>query len=342
MKRLLFGLLAILLFFTLTACQQTTATPTSPAAAPAAETVVAEPSATPVPERGKLVVVGLETWDANLQTALLPVVQELAEGAGLDLLQKPAAEAASAIESAGGQVKAAIYLVDMPNLRDLANANSSIQFVGVSKLRIEAGQNLNVLYLPVDQRAFAAGYMSVLLTKDRRGAGLFTSDEPLGSITVHSFTNGGRYLCGNCFPFYTPLKSFPQVSYQASAASDADWLNNTSQLLSNVIYGMYLDQSAAREAVMQNLIENGVYIYGEQTPPEQFKGSWAVTIGFDLTETLKSSSAFIQGQQPGTLVPAKLSLYDVNESILTTGKMREVQELIEKLESGLIDPISPQ
>ncbi len=275
------------------------------------------------PPSTNLMIVGLETWDDAQQDDIRATLLEIADGAGLTLVEKNAADDSGNYDEA----IAVILMTDTPNGADLAAANPDTRFVAVTHAQQSSAANLTVIQLPVDKHAFLAGYLTTLISPDFRSAGLFRSDEPNGPIQVDAFMNGGRYYCGTCYPYYTPLVQFPLVGYYPSGTDVNSWLGLAEELLNNVVYVMYVDEDVADPALLSDLVAKGVILTGNRSPSETYRSMWAATIGYDVPSALQAATGFITGKQEASVITTALQIRDVNEQFFSIGKQDNVEKL---------------
>lgn len=327
----------LLLTLMLGSCAQPPASP-APTEPPIVETTSPPPEDTPTqPQQSSLVVIGLETWDAGQQQAIRTAVQEIADGAGLSMVEQ-GAETAGTVP---GNASAVIDFTEVSNLAGLAAANPDTHFITITRSQQASSANLAVIHLPLASRAFLAGYVSTVIASDFRSAGLFNSDEPYGPAQVYAFQNGGSYYCGTCYPYYSPLVQFPLVGYLSAGADTSAWQGLANELLLNVVYVMYLDEYAADPALQAEMAGKGVILVGSDTPPDTVQSMYAATVGFDLPAALLMLEGFINGSEVASVVTAPLQIRDVNEKYLTPGKLQNVETVLESLEAGTIAPLSP-
>lgn len=327
----------LLLTIVLSSCAQPSVSPT-PTESPIVETAAPPLEVTPTqPQWSSLVVVGLETWDAGQQLVIRTAIEDIADEAGLIVVEQGAETAGIIPENAS----AIIYFTEISNIADLASANPDTRFIAVTRSQQTSSANLAVIQLPVASRAFLAGYVSTVIAPDFRSAGLFLADEPYGPPQVYAFQNGGSYYCGTCYPYYSPLVQFPLVGYLSAGADTTGWQGLANELLLNVVYVMYLDEYASDPVLQADLAGKGVILVGSDTPPETITSMYAATIGFDLPAALQSLQGYILGSAEASVVNAPLQIRDVNDQYLTPGKLQNVEKIRESLEAGLIAPLTP-
>ncbi len=345
MKRIWKTLLPVLLVLVLAACSGPTASPTTPTSALEATstnpevspTATAEPSPTPQP--GKLVLaapVGSESQ--SLQTVL-------ANAAG---------QAGLAFESRGelqpGDLTPDVKVVVLPampaNLNDLLAAAPGTQFVVVSDADLTAVGNLSVIRRKVEHQAFLGGFISVLLSTDWRAAGLLPNDGPLGEKLAEAFRNGGSYFCGVCAPGWPLYMTYPQVGGQPAATDGPTWQATAAGLFdAQKAEVFYLSTEAAKPEVINYLrglqqFNTEVLVVGVQPPPDELAAQWAATVSFDTAAALKQILPGVLAGTGGASMEAPLMLEHVNEDNLGAGRIRLVEELVDEIAAGRINPFT--
>jgi hypothetical protein len=330
---ILFLILSIAL---LAGCAHTTPEPT---AIPTAltETPTPQPTETLPAIPTNLVTVGLETWDPGQQGDIRSALQNIAASAGLTVVEKNAAD----IATASSDAKGIVVFVETPNILDLAAAAPESRFVYITNTQQSTATNLAIIRLPETQQAFLAGYLSTVISPDFRSAGLFRADDQVGYNQVYAFQNGGGYYCGTCYPYYAPLVQFPLVGYQPAGADTTTWQTIANELIKNVVYTMYFDEYASDPVLLSDLASKGVMLTGKRTPPDTVRSMWAATIGFDLVTPLQTLSGFMTGTQETSEITAPLLVRDINENLFSAGKQANVANIQKALEAGLISPDNP-
>jgi len=320
----------------LAGCDRTTPEPT---AIPISftETPTQQPAETLPAVPTNLVTVGLETWDPGQQGEIRGTLQNIAASAGLTMVEKSAAD----IATASSDAKVVVVFVETPNILDLATAAPESRFIYVTSTQQSTAVNLAIIQLPETQQAFLAGYLSTIISPDFRSAGLFRADDQVGYNQVYAFQNGGSYYCGTCYPYYAPLVQFPLVGYQPAGVDTTAWQTTANELIKNVVYTMYFDEFASDPVLLSDLASKGVILTGKRTPPDTIRSMWAATISFDLVTPLQNLSGFMNSTQETSEIIAPLAVRDINENLFSTGKQANVANIQKALEAGLISPDNP-
>ena len=312
---------------TVTQAPQTTAT--LPLAA-----VTATPAPSPTAAATKVLFVGAA------QDGLQAALSELSAKSGLTLASLPALQKSDLTPD----VKVAVLLAPPGDLADLIAAAPQVQFVVVSTVDLPAAENLTIIRTKVENQAFIAGYISVLLSTDFRAAGLLPTDGPLGEGLKEAFVNGGHYFCGVCAPGWPLNMYYPMVAEQPSTADGPTWQAAAASLFdTQKVEVYYLTQAAARPEVIAYLqgrtqADKTLIVLGDATPPDALKAQWAATVHFDLAAALQQVWPDVVAGKGGVVQPAKLLVDDVNSDILGPGKMRLVNNLMDQLDADQVLP----
>ncbi len=322
----------------LSACAAPTPTPAmeSPTLeAPVQLSTAAESTATPVPVSKVVLVTG---DGASVQSqALQAAVQELAAQNG-DEFEERAALGPGDVQP-GWRVVVLTSAQD--NLAEIAGAAPGTQFVIVSQTDLQAPGNVSVIRVHKEYETFAAGFISVVMANDWRAAGLLPADTSLGGTIDDNFRNGGAYYCGRCLPQLAPYVRFPVPVSLPSSASLADWQNVAGTLSQSVVYVVYVDGQVSNPELLYDLGSRGFYLFGGQTPSDQVRPRWLLTLQTDLVTPLQALWPGLLQGQGGQTLSAGITFADVNADIFTPGKQRLTEQMIGELTKGYINPFNP-
>ncbi len=332
-------LIALLLALLLGACAAPTAQSVTdvPVALPTAPQPVApESTATPEPVISKVILVNGSAPGPQAQ-ALQAALQELADQNGDQLETRPALNSGDV--QPGWRV--VVLAAPQDDLAQIASAAPATQFVLISPVDVQVPANVSVIRIHKEYEAFAAGFIAVIITNDLRAAGLFPSDTALGATIDDAFRNGGAYFCGRCIPQFTPYVRFPVPVSLPGASPLADWQNVATTLGQTIVYTVYVDPQVSSPELLYDLGSRGYYLIGGQTPIDQVRPRWILTLQSDLVTPLQDLWPALLAGSGGQVVSAGLSFSDVNADIFTPGKQRLAKEMIATLTKGFINPFNP-
>lgn len=314
-----------------------------PATQPAGATLTPElaastatPAASPTPLASKVLLVA--SGEADLQST----ATALSGKSGLTVVSQPALQKSDLTP----EVKIVLLAAPPADLSDLLTSAPQVQFVVISGVDLPAANNLTVIRTRAETQAFVAGFMSVLLSTDFRAAGLLPTDGSLGAGLKEAFENGGHYFCGVCAPGWPLNIYYPVVGEQPSAADGPTWQASAASLFDNQkVEVFYLDPAAVHPEVTAYLQgraqgDKTVVVLGATPPPDELKPQWAGSVHFDLTEALEQVWPDTVAGKGGAIRDAPLVVDNVNSDLLSPGKMRLVNNLIEQLKAGQVLPDS--
>ncbi len=319
------------------AATKATADPVTPGATAPAPTATLFPTATSLP--GKVLLVGQDSADTPAVQAALA---ELSEKGGLTFEKRPGLQK----EEIGQEVRIVVSLDTAMNMAELAQAAPQTQFVAFSSADLPAAGNLTVIRRRLENQAFVAGFISVLLSTDYRAGGLLPADGPLGGGLQEAFSNGARYFCGVCAPGWPLGQYYPAVAALPGASDGPSWQAAAAGMFDNQkVEIFYLSAEAARPEVFDYLqgktqLDKAVLVVGEQAPPDSLKAQWAATVRFDLASALREAWPNVAAGKGGAVIDAALVAENPAPGLLGEGRMRLVKDLIAEMKAGRVTPLS--
>ena len=242
-------------------------------------------------------------------------------------------------------LKVVIAIAPDPGLAALAAAAPEVQFLAVDIPGITAGGNITTIGgvdQPIDKQAFLAGYLAPMFAWEWRVGILSQKDTPGGESARTAFTNGYHYFCGDC---RNPIFSYPRPDYPVVVRIPTDALLNeyiyyaaalrdyNSNFYADVVY-LYPDVATAD--VASYLVDEGALLIGQELPSEDLRSSWIVSIQPDLIPAIENVFPELLAGRGGTSIATPLFLTDINESLLTEGKLLLAQEILDGLQNGTI------
>jgi hypothetical protein len=263
-------------------------------------------------------------------------LEELATGAGMEFQQQNNLSPGDL----GPSLRVLVALPPDPGLQGLASAAPGVQFVAIGIPGLGASGNLNVISgqgSSPDQLGFVAGYIAALVTPDWRVGALSFGDTPSGTAARQGFLNGAIFFCGLCRPTYPPYLTYPTYVELPTDATPADWQAAGETLKGSSVQTIFLAPGAGDEALLTNLAQAGVNLIGSASPPPALKDRWIATVSVDLEPALRQLWPGLLAGQGGADLSPSIEIGDVNPELLSQGRRRLVDELLENLKAGLID-----
>ena len=292
------------------------------------------PTLTPSPER----VVLLAPPDANpaYVSSLENLIAELAGEAGLTW------EVRSDLSSndIDASLRLVIALPPNPNLESLASTSTEVQFLGVGISGLEPNVNVSLIGpkgFRFDQQGFMAGFIAAMITRDWRVGVIGLSDTQAGRGSLNGFINGAGYFCGTCIPVYPPYLYYPEHISLTQAEIDLSWRLAVDALVQSAVKTVYIPPEASNEPLLVDLVQHGMKIIGGEEPPQEFQSSWVATIRPDPGQAVRLIWEDLLADLGGVSLPMPLVIDDVNPDLLSPGRLKLAESVMQELLEGYID-----
>jgi hypothetical protein len=242
---------------------------------------------------------------------------------------------------AGPALKVVIAFPPDPGLAGLTAAAPGVQFLAVGIPNLPTAPNLSSIGatgFPVDQQAFLAGYIAGLVAPEWKVGILSQKDNPAGDIAVTAFTNGFVFFCGSCrnplFP--QPAGIYPVVVRIPSDAKPGTYTAYADLLIRNVVKVAYVYPDVATSDLLSYMSQNNLLLIGQTLPSETVRPQWIASIHPDEIAAIKNIFPNLVAGNGGKVVPTPLVLADVNSALLSAGKLRLAQAVLDGLQNGTI------
>lgn len=312
-------------------------TPTSrPDPTPVSEsTPTSLPTVTPSLEQ----VVLLAPLDANPAhvSSLETLIAELAGEAGLTW-ETRADFSSNDIDTS---LRLVIALPPNPNLESLASTSTEVQFLGVGIPGLEPAANISLIGpmgLQFNQQGFMAGFIAALITPDWRVGVIGLNDTQAGRASLNGFINGVGYFCGTCIPIYPPYLNYPKYISLTQAEIDISWRFAVDALVQASVQTVYVPPEASSEPMLVDLVQHGLKIIGGEEPPQEFQSSWIATIRPDPAQAVRFLWEDLLAGLGGASVPMPLVIEEVDPDMLSPGRLKLAESIMQELLEGYIDP----
>ncbi len=190
-----------------------------------------------------------------------------------------------------------------------------------------------------DMGAFIAGYISAMVTEDWRVGSIGVGESGEGRAAIEGFLNGAVFFCGLCRPAFPPFHSYPS-SAAVSVADAAGIQAGFEQLSSQAIKTIYVTHEFSVESVSEGLegLPDGGILWIGPTPPEHFGDVyWLATVKPDPASTIDGVVQALSSGADDLVVGIPYVIEDINEDVLTVGKMQVLADLLRDLDAGVID-----
>jgi hypothetical protein len=240
-------------------------------------------------------------------------------------------------------LKVVIALPPDPGIAAMAPAAPQVQFLAVNIPDLTAGGNISVLAnngqgeIP----AFLAGYVAAMITDEYHIGMVIPQGNADAQRAFNAFSNGMTFYCGLCRTFY--LTPFPYPQYiEVPADEDPARYGGYANVLINdrKVYTLYIYPELANDDFLSFVGTTGAMIIGTEMP-EPRPGGWVMTIQPDIIKAIRTAWPELIAGQGGVNVQSPLGLADVDPALLSPGRERLAQEVLDKLLAGQISTTSP-
>jgi hypothetical protein len=325
------GLLIVLLAIILSACSiGKTPEPT----AISTTTAIPLPSASPAPSTPLAMLIMPADMDKATSDAYQTAVYNLTQGSGMRF-QVRNSLSPKEIES-GLQV--VVALPPDPGIAALAAAAPNVQFLAIDIPGITAANNVSVLGTgsQADIPAFVAGYVAAMISDDHHIGMLFPRGDATAQSAAGAFTNGMAYFCGTCQPFFYLPYGFPQFQ---DIPTDEDKSHYPAYadilIVQHKVDTVYLYPGVVVKQLTDYLSQTGTNMIGTSTPNPK-PGTWIMTIQPDEVKAIAKAWPDLLAGKGGQNIQSPLGLADMEPSIITPGKQRLIQQVLDDLLAGRI------
>jgi hypothetical protein len=298
------------------------------------------PTAIPTPSTPLAILVLPEEMDKFSSDLYQKTVYDLAQESGVRFQVR---NFLTPEDIADPNLKVVIALPPDPGVASYAAAAPNVQFLAVNIPDIPAGGNVSSLApdTQVDLPAFLAGYTLALLVDEYHLGMLIPKDNPDAQRAFAAFANGMKYYCGLCTGIYFSPVTYPTV-LEIPADEDTARYGGYANVLINdrKVDALYIYPTLANPDFLTYVGTQGVLMVGTSMP-DQRPGGWVMTVRPDTVKAIQTAWPQLIAGQGGINVQSPLGIADVDPGILTPGKLRLVQEMLEALLAGRIRTGNP-
>ena len=328
-----------MLVILLTACSGGTETPIQETA-----TVTVSPTSPPTDTPTPLAPVGVfltpEGFSPGLVAELGPVIGGYIKAEGLRYQVLPNLELSDFQNENYAMV---VVIPPFPELDDLVESAPQTKFLAIGFEKLSPRENLSVLGSDgrdYDVQGFIAGYIAAMITTDWRVGALSVQDNPDALAARNGFRTGVKYFCGLCNPKYAPTGInylYPKFIDLPPDASDAEISFNVDFLVDRAVNTYYIVPGVGTPQMYRKLIGYEKLIIGSGLDfREEYKDYWVASLEYDLLESLVEFWPKFLEAETGLEESPPLLITDVNEDLLSEGKLKLVMKILEEVQSGYI------
>ena len=327
-------ILLVVVAAVLSACGNN-AQPTATSAAISTETLTPPPALTATPTVPLAVLVVPADLDPDASNLYQKTVYDLTQQSGMRFQVRNALSTADL--EPGLQV--VIALSTDPGIAALAAAAPQVQFLAINIPNIAAGGNVSVLggNSQSDVAAFLAGYTAALVSPEYRIGMMIPKDNADAIRALNAFANGMAYNCGTCPRVYFYSWNYPQY-IEIPADAEVNTYNAFADILilQYKVNTIYIHPDVYTEDLTNYIGTTGTSMIGTISP-EQRPGGWVMTIQPDVIKAIQDAWPQLISGQGGVVIQSPLGLADIDDTILTVGKQRLVEQTLHELQAGLIN-----
>lgn len=311
----------------------TLSTPTSPQVSLAAKVILIIPEAAPA-DLGRLVESEISRLAVN--EGLRLEVQATLDTSELT----PEAKVVFFLSSTGGMEETEASGNEANIILDMATSYRDIQFLAIGVPGLDAQDNLSVIDMkkttPVYQ-GFLAGYLAAAVTDEWR-VGAITTDDPDGLAFRQGFQNGVIFFCGLCQPTYPPFSGYPLVASLPQNSPPDEWQAAANAQIDRAVKSIFIAPGAGDASLVEFLSQSELHMIGTSSPPPGSEAHWIATINIDIATSLETIWSELFAGHGGLAVSPPLKLTDINGQVLTPGRQRLIEEFIQEIQGGFVDP----
>lgn len=324
-----FALFIILIASILSACGL--GAQASPTAAPTITTTPL-PTLTATPVLPLTILVMPADLDKTASDAYQKTVYDLAQKAGMRFQVRNSLTPAD-LEPG---LKIVISLPPDPGIAALAKAAPQVQFLSINIPGVQPGGNVSVMSPngQVDIPAFIAGYTAAMISDEYRIGMIIPKGDTNAQRAFYAFANGMAYYCGLCKAFYVYPVNSPAYIEIPSTESKKNYLGYANALINQKIYTLFVYPDLASPDFLTQIGTTGVQVIGTAPMPNPRPGGWVMTISQDETKAIQSAWPNMIAGKGGINVQSPIGISDADPSLLSPGRQRLVQQVIDDLTAG--------
>jgi len=236
-----------------------------------------------------------------------------------------------------------VVIPPFPELAALAESAPDTKFLAIGFNELSVGDNLSVLGSggsDYDVQGFIAGYIAAMITDDWRVGALSVQENPAALAARDGFRTGVKYYCGLCNPKYAPVGNnylYPKYIDLPVDATDSQISIYIDSLVDRFVNTYYIVPGVGTPQIYRTLINYEKNIIGSGSDyKEEYRDYWVASLEYDLVGALTEFWPRFLEAETGLEEMPPLLITDVNSDLLSEGKMRLVEKILEEVQSGYI------
>lgn len=332
--------IALLLIIFVSACNQATSPttliiPTEPIIIP--ETQIPSSTPTQIPSAQIILLAPIEA-DPLIVSQVRVFLQKILPEKELEFEEKLVLIPSDLSQ----EVKLVIAISPSSDLISLSSLFPNINFLAIAGVDIEPTDN--VFVLPgisgvIKNSAFLAGYLSVLVTEDYRVGSLVLAGNETGLQATNSFSIGARYFCGLCGSKLGPIYYYPKSAEINDPSFENDWKAAADALIAFNVKTVFIDNNAFSDELAEYLTQSNISIIALASPPATIlQEYWLGSLEIDYAGSMNKYWALLTSEEQGQYLIPDIILTQINNELVSEGKLRLFNEIKGELEAGFINP----
>ena len=236
-----------------------------------------------------------------------------------------------------------VVIPPFPDLETLSQQAPDTKFLAVGFNDVNPLENLSVLGSgggAFDVQGFIAGYIAAIVTTDWRVGVLSMQENEDALAAREGFQVGVKFYCGLCNPKYAPTGInyiYPKYIDLPVEVTDLEIEANVNFLVDRAVNTYYIVPHVGSEKIYRMLVGYQKNIIGAGSDfREEYRDYWVASLEYDLVAALKDFWPMFLDAESGIEGTPPLLITDVNPDLLSPGKIKLVDTIMEEVTSGYI------
>jgi hypothetical protein len=178
-----------------------------------------------------------------------------------------------------------------------------------------------------------------MVTEDYKVGMIIPKDNTDALRAFQAFSNGVSFFCGLCRPFYFVNWTYPQYieipkdEKEASYGAYADYL-----IIQRQVETIYVHRDVATADLLTYIGTTGTMSISDSSPSPR-PASFVMAMQPNIIQAIQKAWPNLVAGLGGVEVQSPLGLTDIDPALLTPGKQRDVEQTLQQLLDGLINPL---
>ena len=237
-----------------------------------------------------------------------------------------------------------VVIPPFPDLEILSQQAPQTKFLAVGFNDIDPLENLSVLRSgggSFDIQGFIAGYIAAMITTDWRVGVLSIQEDENALAAREGFRVGVKYYCGLCNPKYAPTGVnyiYPKYIDLPVDVTDLEIEANVNFLVDRAVNTYYIVPQMGRDQIYRILVGYQKRMIGPGSDfREEYRDFWVASLEYDLVAALQDFWPEFITAEFGIEGTPPLLISDINPDLLSPGKLKMVEAVLDDVSSGFIE-----